>query len=112
MKDKEFAIKCDSYTDFVDRLICNGFTFEVDLDEHRMYIPSYKYKEETWNDVGFHYYGSSVIYYIPIDDLDELSDIVEDAVSTMKGYMKKEVALKLNEIIVKHLGIDLTKGDN
>lgn len=111
MKDKEYAIECNNYLDFVDRLICNGFTFEVDLDEHRMYIPSYKFKEETWSDVGFHYYGSRVVYYMSINNINDLQEIIADAVSSMKDYMKKVVAHKLNEIIVNHLGIDLTKGD-
>lgn len=109
MEDKEYAIKCDSYEDFLDRLICNGFTFEVDLDEHKMYIPSYKFKEETWNDVGFHYYGYKMIYYIGINNVDDIQVIISDAVNCMKDYMKKVIAHKLNEIIVNHLGIDLSK---
>lgn len=111
MEDKEFAI-IENYNEFLDRLICNGFTFEVDLDEHRMYIPSYVLKEETWNDVGFHYYGYKEVYYIPIKNVNDIQEIIADAVNIMKDYMKKVVANKLNDIIVHHLGIDLSKGDN
>ena len=103
--EKRNAIKCERYSDFVDRLICNGFVFEIDLEDNRMYIPSYQWKEETWSDVGFHYYGNAQNYYISINSLDEVSDIISDAVGTMKEYMKKEVAKRLKDIIENHLGI-------
>ena len=106
MLDKtNIIIECASYYDFIDRLICNNFTFEIDLENHRIYIPSYQYKEKTWNDVGFHYYGSLQYYYTTIDDINDVSDIVSDAVDTMKNYIKKEIGKKLKDIMVNHLGI-------
>ena len=106
MLNRNNTIECNDYVDFVDRLICNGFHFELDLAEQRIYIPSYQWREETWNDVGFHYYGKEQVYYISIDDINDVSSIISDAVDTMKNYIKVEVAIKLKEIITKHLGVE------
>lgn len=103
-EEKDNAIESKDYQDFVDRLICNGFYFNIDLEEKRMYINTYQQREETWSDVGFHYYGKAQIHYIKINDLDEVSDIIGDAVGTMKEYMKNETAKKLKDVIVHHLG--------
>jgi len=105
MKDIENAIYCSNYQDFLDRLICSDFFFSVDLDNHAMYVHSYQGREDTQNDVGFHYYGNSCLYYIPISDLTDVTATVSDAVDSLKSYMKAEVAKKLQDIIKNHLGI-------
>ena len=103
-EERDNAIENKDYQDFVDRLICSGFYFNVDPEEKRMYVATYQYREEAWSDVGFHYYGNAQVHYIKITDLDEVSDIIGDAVSTMKEYMKNETAKKLKDVIVHHLG--------
>lgn len=106
------AIKCLKHEDFIDRLIDNGFHFEVKLtgalgEEHqyRLFIPTYKYREDTWNDVGFHYYGQEITmyYYNDFDSMEDIYELIREAIDVMKNYMNNEVAKKLKDIIVHHL---------
>ena len=119
---KDTAIKCLHHEEFIDRLIDNGFLFEVDeriinnvlgeLDcpsvQYRLFIPTYEYREDTWNDVGYHYYGNSITmyYYVDFDSMGDIYELIREAIDVMKTYMKNEVAKKLKDIIVHHLGVE------
>ena len=70
MIDKDNAVPCDYY-DFIDRLIWNKFMFNIDLDEHRLYIASYQDRESSFSEIGFHYYGKYQTYYLPFKDFYE-----------------------------------------
>lgn len=96
-------IYCEDNEEFVDRLIASGFCFSIDLKNSRMYVYSYRWREESDNDIGFHYYGDSQTYYTMINDLGDVEDIVAEAASVMKRYIKNQIAMHLNEIIAKHL---------
>ncbi len=119
---RDTAIKCPRHEDFMDRLIANGFLFDVEeriinnvLGEedcpsvqYRLYIPTNKYREDTWNDIGYHYYGEfiTMYYYRDFDDIEGICELITEAVDVMKTYMKNEVAKKLKDIIVHHLGVE------
>lgn len=110
--------KCLNHEDFIDRLIDNGFHFKVQknvmgeedcsTETYTLIIPTYIYKEETWNDVGFHYYGKQITmsYYRDFDDMDDIYELIREAIDVMKTYMKNEVAKKLKDIAVHHLGVE------
>lgn len=120
MSDK--VIKCLYHEDFIDRLIVNGFHFEVQenvinnvmgeedcpSETYTLIIPTYEYKEETWNDVGFHYYGKQIAmsYYKDFEDMEDIYELIREAIDVMKVYMKNEVAKKLKDIVVHHLGVE------
>ena len=119
---RDTAIKCPHHEDFIDRLIENGFLFDVEeriinniLGEedcppiqYRLYIPTYEYREDTWSDIGFHYYGNAITmyYYRDFDEMDDIYELIREAIDVMKTYMKNEVAKKLKDIIVHHLGVE------
>lgn len=98
---KEFAI-IENYNEFLDRLIFSNFHFKMDFEEQKMYVLSYKWREKTDNDIGFHYYGYGTVYYYVVETIDDLQEIIADAVSRMKGYIKKEVVNKLQNIIKEY----------
>lgn len=114
------VIKCKNHEDFIDRLIDNGFHFEVKTnvinnvlgeedcpsETYTLIIPTYQYKEETWNDVGFHYFGNQIFmrYYIDFEDMEDIYELIREAIYVMTEYIKDEVAKKLKDVIVHHLG--------
>lgn len=114
------VIKCKNHEDFIDRLIDNGFHFEVKAnvinnvmgeedcpsETYTLIIPTYEYREETWNDVGFHYYGNqrTMCYYKDFDDMNDIYELIREAIYVMTEYIKDEVAKKLKDVIVHHLG--------
>ena len=116
----DIAIRCLHHEDFIDRLVDNGFHFKVEerlinnvLEEedcppvqYRLYIPTYEYREDTWNDVGFHYYGNSITmyYYRDFDDMEDIYELIREAIDVMKGYLKNEVAKKLKDVFNHYLG--------
>ena len=116
MNDK--AIKCSNHQEFIDRLIDNGFHFEVERMpiynelcqslQYRLVIPTYEYREDTWNDVGYHYYGNSITmyYYIDFGSMTDIYELIREAIEVMKTYMKNEVAKKLKDIVIHHLGVE------
>lgn len=103
MLDKENAVPCENYSDFLDRLIWSKFVFSIDLDEHRLYVASYQYRESSFSEIGFHYYGKYQVYYLPFKDLDDISDIINEAVDVMKSYMKKEISKELKKVMDDYL---------
>lgn len=112
------VIKCKNHEDFIDRLIDNEFHFKVQENvmgeedcpsaTYTLIIPTYEYKEETWNDVGFHYYGNHITmcYYRDFDDMEDIYELIREAIYVMKIYMKNEVAKKLKDISIHHLGVE------
>jgi len=100
--DKENAVPCDYY-DFIDRLIWNKFMFNIGLDEHRLYVASYQDRESSFSEIGFHYYGKYQVYYLPFKDLDDISDIINEAVELMKTYMKNEISKELKKVMDAYL---------
>lgn len=102
MLDKENAVPCDYY-DFIDRLIWNKFMFNIGLDEHRLYVASYQDRESSFSEIGFHYYGKYQVYYLPFKDLDDISDIINEAVELMKTYMKNEISKELKKVMDAYL---------
>ena len=102
MIDKDNAVPCDYY-DFIDRLIWNKFMFNIGLDEHRLYVASYQDRESSFSEIGFHYYGKYQVYYLPFKDLDDISDIINEAVELMKTYMKNEISKELKKVMDAYL---------
>lgn len=116
------VIKCPHHEEFIDRLIDNDFHFKVQENTinnvmgeegcpsvtYTLIIPTYMYREETWNSVGFHYYGKQITmsYYKDFDDMEDVYELIREAIYVMKIYMKNEVAKKLKDIIVHHLGVE------
>lgn len=100
-KLREIAI-IENYNEFLDRLICSNFHFKMDFEEQKMYVYSYPWKEETDNDIGFHYYGYKTAYYYVVETIEDLQEIITDAVNRMKDYIKKEVVNKLQNIIKEY----------
>ena len=117
-------IKCKNHIDFIYRLIDNGFYFEVQnnvinnvinnvmgeedcpSETYTLIIPTYEHKEETSNDVGFHYYGNQITmsYYKDFENMNDIYELIREAIDVMKDYIKNEVAKKLKDVIVHHLG--------
>lgn len=116
------AIKCLHHEEFIDRLIDNGFHFKVEEElinnayvgedcpsvQYRLFIPTYEYREDTWNDVGYHYYGNftTMYYYVDFDSMEDIYELIREAIDVMKNYMKNEVAKKLKDIVIHHLGVE------
>lgn len=98
------VIKCLHHEEFIDRLIDNGFHFTIEertinnvlgeedcpSAQYRLFIPTYEYKEDTWNDIGFHYYGKSITmyYYIDFDNIEDIYGLLREAIDVMKTYIK------------------------
>lgn len=96
-------IYCEDNEEFIDRLIESKFCFSIDLKNSRMYVYSYKWREESDNDIGFHYHGDSQTYYTMINNLEDVEDIIAEAASVMKRYIKNQMATRLYKLINDHL---------
>lgn len=85
----------------VDRLLVNGFDFR--LEDNKLIIKSYPYREPSSSVLGFSYWGTAEEFVFDLESNNwvKIEDIICDAFNTYKGYVEEYLKNKIAEVCEK-----------